>query len=215
MHLVLASNSPRRQQLLRLSGWEFTVQPANIDESIHPGESPADYVQRVAAGKAAATTGNGLTLGADTIVIADGSILGKPADAAEASAMLARLRGRPHQVLTAIAVRMPDGTLLNDHSLDAVPMRNYSNADIEAYVASGDPLDKAGAYAIQHPGFHPVENFCGCFASVMGLPLCHLVRTLARQNILPPVDVPSACQAELAYDCPVFGAVLAAKPQVI
>jgi len=127
--------------------------------------------------------------------------------------MLLSLRGRTHQVLTAIAVHTAEGELLRDLSVDDVPMRAYSSAEMEAYVASGDPLDKAGAYAIQHPGFHPAENFSGCYASVMGLPLCHLVRTLARKGLTPPVDVPAACQADLGYACPVFAAVLTNQRQ--
>ncbi|HQN44853.1 MAG TPA: Maf family protein [Anaerolineaceae bacterium] len=213
MRLILASNSPRRQQLLALTGWAFAVQPANVDERVQPGEAPAAYVQRVAAEKARAVSGGPLTLGSDTIVVADGKILGKPASPTEAAAMLLSLRGRTHQVLTAIAVHTAEGELLRDLSVDDVPMRAYSNAEMEAYVASGDPLDKAGAYAIQHPGFHPVENFSGCYASVMGLPLCHLVRTLARKGLTPPVDVPAACQADLGYACPVFAAVLTNQRQ--
>jgi septum formation protein len=87
-------------------------------------------------------------------------------------------------------------------------MRPYSDEEIDVYVASGDPLDKAGAYAIQHADFHPVENFSGCYASVMGLPLCHLVRTLCKMGIAPPADVPAACQAHLQYTCPISAAIL-------
>jgi predicted house-cleaning NTP pyrophosphatase (Maf/HAM1 superfamily) len=123
--------------------------------------------------------------------------------------MLHKLRGRVHQVYTALAVRAPDtGDVFIDLCASNVPMRAYTPAEIEAYAATGDPLDKAGAYAIQHAGFHPVEGFGGCFASVMGLPLCHLTRTLRKIGITPQVDVPKACQSHLGYACPVFQSVL-------
>ena len=123
--------------------------------------------------------------------------------------MLQRLRGHRHQVYTAIALlRLADQKLVTDLCSTPVPMRSYSDAEIEAYVTSGDPLDKAGAYAIQHPGFHPVEALAGCYASVMGLPLCHLVRSLRRLGITPPGDVPVACQTSLNYVCPVYQTIL-------
>ena len=153
---------------------------------------------------------NCLVLAADTIVVDDEDVLGKPANPAEARAMLQRLHGHGHQVYTAIALlRLADQKLVTDLCSTPVPMRSYTEAEIEAYVTSGDPLDKAGAYAIQHPGFHPVEALAGCYASVMGLPLCHLVRSLRRLGITPPGDVPAACQAALNYDCPVYQSILA------
>jgi MAF protein len=210
--LVLASSSPRRRELLALTGWKFEVRPADIDESPQVGELPADYVLRLAVGKARAAAQSApgqVILAADTTV-ADGSVLlGKPADRSAAVAMLGQLRGRVHQVYTALAVQSPDsGPILNDLCASNVPMRAYTPAEIEAYAATGDPLDKAGAYAIQHAGFHPVEGFSGCFASVMGLPLCHLTRTLKKMGIFPPVDVPTVCQRHLGYACPVFQSVL-------
>ena len=93
-------------------------------------------------------------------------------------------------------------------SVTDVPMRNYSDAEIEAYVQTGDSLDKAGAYAIQNADFHPVENFAGCYASVMGLPLCHLARSLRKTGLVPVTDVPSLCQTALAYDCSIYNAIL-------
>jgi MAF protein len=211
--LVLASNSPRRRELLALGGWEFVVRPADVDESRRAGEAPADYVVRLARSKAlacAARSNEGeIVLAADTTVAVDGDLLGKPAEAAEAVGMLERLRGRTHQVYTGLAaLRRADGKLITDLCVSDVPMRAYSHEEIEAYVASGDPLDKAGAYAIQHPGFHPVEGFSGCRASVMGLPLCHLVRTLGRLHLRPRADVPAECQASLNYSCPISAAVL-------
>ena len=218
IHLLLASNSPRRRELLGLTGWEFRTRPAEIDETPLPGEEPGAYVRRLAEGKARAAGSLALAgeivLGADTTV-ADGSlILGKPADAAEAAEMLRRLRGREHRVFTAVALYDPrGGRLISDLCATRVPMRAYTDEEIQRYVASGDPLDKAGAYAIQHPEFHPVTVLRGCFASVMGLPLCHVQRLLVRlglepQRDMPKAEVPAACQAGLQYDCSIFPAVL-------
>ncbi len=103
---------------------------------------------------------------------------------------------------------MYDEQLITDLCVTDVPMRNYSDEEIEAYVLSGDPLDKAGAYAIQHREFHPVENMKGCYASVMGLPLCHLIRVLQRMGVYPGADIPAACQSLLQYQCPVSPAIL-------
>ena len=215
MTLILASNSPRRKQLLALGGWSFTLAPAEVDERPLPDEAAADYVLRLAQEKAraAAQSGaDGLVLAADTTVVDEGAILGKPADAAEARSMLRQLRGRTHQVYTALAVlRSTDGRLLTDRCVTDVPMRRYSDAEMEAYVGSGDPLDKAGAYAIQHAGFHPVEKLAGCYANVVGLPLCHLARTLRKLDVRPAADIPSACQAALGYRCPVYARVLSGE----
>ena len=149
-------------------------------------------------------------------MVIDGDILGKPADGAEATSMLRRLRGRTHQVYTGIAVLdMAGGHLRSDLCVTDVPMRCYADDEIEAYVSTGDPLDKAGAYAIQHPGFQPVAGMAGCYASVMGLPLCHLTRLLREADILPQADIPEACQAFLQYDCPVFSDILGKQRSVI
>jgi MAF protein len=219
--LVLASNSPRRRSLLALSGRPFSAQPASINEDPLPGEAPARYVLRLAEGKARALESSGhavegtelplnsLVLGSDTTVALGMEILGKPRDTDEALEMLGKLRARTHTVFTALAVFDPaSGRMQTDLCASPVPMRDYSTNEMQAYAASGDPLDKAGAYAIQHAGFHPVEGFAGCYASVMGLPLCHLERTLRSFGWSSPVDVPSACQAELNYACPVFSAIL-------
>ncbi len=211
--IILASTSPRRNELLSLTGWSFEISPANIDEALHPGETPAQYVIRLAETKAhmvgsRAAPGQ-IVLAADTTV-ADGLVvLGKPADAAEALEMLLQLRGRVHQVYTAVAVFDPaTGQSAHDLCTSQVRMRRYRRDEVEAYVASGDPMDKAGAYAIQHPVFRPVEHFAGCFASVMGLPLCHVTRTLQKFGLLPMRDVPQACQVHLNYQCPIHQAVL-------
>lgn len=211
--LVLASNSPRRKELLGLTGWEFDVRPADVDESQLLGEAAGEYVLRLAQSKAHACAlcmaGSPVILAADTAVVVDGDILGKPRSDREAVEMLRRLRGRTHQVATGLAVlRSADGKMVTDLCVTHVPMRAYREKEIEAYVTSRDPLDKAGAYAIQHPGFHPVRKLRGCYASVMGLPLCHLVRTLRTLEVAAPADVPAACQAALHYQCPISSAVL-------
>lgn len=212
--IVLASNSPRRRELLTLAGWDFIVSVADVDESTRANESPADYVLRLAEVKARAvkTDADRIVLAADTTVVDGRDILGKPGDDSEAFAMLTRLRRRTHQVYTGIALlRAGDGHLLTDLCITDVPMRNYSDEEIRAYIASGDPFDKAGAYAIQHAEFHPVENLSGCFASVMGLPLCHVTRLLIKMEVNPNADVPMNCQKHLEYDCPVYGKILSGE----
>ncbi|NMC55103.1 MAG: septum formation protein Maf [Chloroflexi bacterium] len=208
-NFLLASNSLRRREMLGWLGWEFTVCPADIDESPLPGEAPEPYVLRLAGSKALAALSNAeahqTVLAADTIVADGDHLLGKPASAAEAAAMLRQLRGRSHTVCTAVAVIFPEdrASVRRAICVSQVPMRDYSEEEIEAYVASGDPLDKAGAYGIQHSGFHPVEGFAGCFASVMGLPLCHLLRLTGQA-----ADPYAICKSKLGYDCPISAAVL-------
>jgi MAF protein len=215
--LILASNSPRRRQLLSLTGWQFTVSAANVDESQVANESPADYVLRLAATKARAVATSPentdkIILAADTTVVDGADILGKPIDSAEATAMLKRLRGHTHQVYTGIALFRPgDGLLLQDICVTDVPMRDYSDEEIDAYVQTGDPLDKAGAYAIQHPGFQPVARMDGCFASVMGLPVCHVIRLIRTMDIQPATDFFLTCETLLEYQCPVSNALLSGE----
>jgi septum formation protein len=211
--LLLASNSPRRRELLSLGSWLFSVSVASLDESQQTGEAPADYVLRLAEAKARAAIPNAqpehIIIGADTTVVDENRVLGKPKDTTEAAAMLKSLRGHTHQVYTALAIlRMRDEYLLTDLCVTDVPMRSYSDEEIKAYVLSGDPLDKAGAYAIQHAGFHPVENMKGCYASVMGLPLCHLIRILQKMEVDVDAKLPAACQSLLQYRCPVSPAIL-------
>jgi MAF protein len=211
VNLILASNSPRRRQLLALANWNFVVSAADVDESLRENELPADYVLRLAEAKARAVKADAdqIILAADTTVVDGLNILGKPRDNVEAVTMLIQLRGRTHQVYTGVALlRMSDGFLLTDLCITDVPMRSYSDEEIHNYVATGDPLDKAGAYAIQHPEFSPVANMNGCFAGVMGLPLCHVTRLFRRMNIEPNTDVPLRCQQLLEYDCPVYESIL-------
>ena len=225
----MASNSPRRRQLLSWTGWPFVSCPVPVDETPFAAEEPAHYVRRLAESKArmalARTARAGpdtYVLAADTIVVDGGALLGKPLDAAEATSMLLRLRGHVHQVLTALVVfSPPDWHIYRDLCMADVAMRAYTDAEIAGYVASRDPLDKAGAYAIQHAGFHPVTDFNGCYACVVGLPLCHLLRTLLKAGFYASelssvlkagldaqVDVPGACQANLGYICPVTQKIL-------
>jgi MAF protein len=211
--LILASNSPRRRQLLAWTGWNFTVSATEIDETPLPGESPGPYVSRLARTKGEARAhhapAGSLILSADTIVADGQTLLGKPASPAEARHMLNSLRGRIHQVYTAISVIEAGSERANsDLCCAEVPMRSYSDLEIETYVASGDPLDKAGAYAIQHAGFHPVENFAGCYACVVGLPLCHLARMMTRLGYVSPNPIPVTCQANLGYACPIYSTIV-------
>lgn len=207
--LLLASNSPRRSQLLELAGWEFSISAADVDESQQPNESPADYVLRLAETKAraaavAAAGADQIILAADTTVVDGIDILGKPKDSGEAIAMLKRLRGHTHQVYSGIALlRLSDGLLLKDLCVTDVPMRDYLDEEILAYVQTGDPLDKAGAYAIQHPEFRPVASLDGCYASVMGLPMCHVILLMRKMGLQPNVDFFVSCETLLEYQCPV------------
>lgn len=214
--LILASASPRRHALLALTGWAFAVHTTHADETPLPQEDAVTFVRRMSETKAALCADQlgprpALILACDTTVALDGDILNKPASAAEATAMLQRLRGRAHQVHTAITVLEADtGQRLTEVVTSRVPMRAYADDEIAAYVATGDPLDKAGAYAIQNSTLQPVERaaFADCFANVMGLPLCHVVRALRRWGWHPPADVPGACQAFIPYACPVFATIL-------
>jgi septum formation protein len=211
--LVLASNSPRRRELLALCGWKFYVRSVEVDESRFPGEPPGEYVLRLAIAKARAFAASNqmdvIILAADTAVVDRNVILGKPRDPADAKKMLLRLRGRTHQVYTGLAaLREPDGYLVTDLCVSEVPMRYYSDYEMETYIDTADPLDKAGAYAIQNPKFHPVEAFFGCYASVMGLPLCHVTRTMWKMEVTPNKDVPQECQYSLRYSCPISNAVM-------
>ena len=204
--LILASNSPRRRQLLSMGNWMFNVLVADVDESQFPGEMPGDYVLRLAEAKAEKSARGAhkdqIVIAADTAVVDGDDILGKPLDILDAIHMLKRLRAHTHQVYTGVALlRVSDGHIRTDLSVTDVPMRNYTDEEIEAYVLTGDPLDKAGAYAIQHPRFQPVENLTGCFASVMGLPLCRVAYLLKEFGVSPRAEVDLRCQTELQYQC--------------
>jgi septum formation protein len=209
--LILASTSPRRKDLLSLFGFPFVVIPADIDESRRFGEPSPVYVSRLAREKAqkVGDEHKGVVLAADTVVVDGDELLGKPADEADALRMLRQLRGRTHQVYTGLFLLDSEtGNTYKDICRTDVPMRNYSDAEVNAYIATGDPMDKAGAYAIQHPGFHPVEGLEGCFASVMGLPICHLIPGLRCFGYEIPIDMPQRCEHFLNYRCPTLAQVV-------
>lgn len=177
--LVLASQSPRRAEILRQAGIAFTLRFAPIDETPKHGERPEAYVQRLAVEKAMAVEHDpGETvLGADTTVVIDGEMLGKPADAADARRMLGLLSGRKHEVLTGIALRR-GGELARDWAATEVWFAPMTGAEIEDYVASGEPMDKAGAYAIQGLASKHIEKIEGCYYNVVGLPIALVYRHL-------------------------------------
>lgn len=194
--------------------WDIQTADADIDESRSGNETARDYVMRVSRKKVesviAGADENSVIIAADTIVVLDDEILGKPCDAEDAFAMLAALRGRMHEVLTAIAVRTAKG-IEQDICRSSVRMRNYTTDEMWAYIDSGDPLDKAGAYAIQNRVFLPVDDFNGCFASVMGMPLCHLERTLRNCGIGYLDQFAPVCQNQLKYSCPITSRVMAGE----
>lgn len=173
--IILASNSPRRKELLRQIGLTFTSDPADLDEAILPGEAPEVYAVRVALDKArvaAARAGEALVIAADTIVVLDGIILGKPVDAADAERMLSLLSGRMHRVITGLAIiDAGTGRPATAAATTNVWFHPLSPRTISAYAATGEPLDKAGAYGIQEKGALLVEKIEGCYFNVVGLPV--------------------------------------------
>jgi septum formation protein len=219
-HLVLASGSPRRQAFLAALGMQFRIDAADVDESALPSETPDMLVLRLSESKARAVATrhrNAVVLAADTVVVLDGKILGKPADSTDATRMLQALRGRMHEVYTAVSLAcspalhasaasdltVKSGAL--DCPVDAIEaearlcrsrvwMRDYRDAEIQAYVATGDPLDKAGAYAIQHPAFAPVARWEGCYAGIMGLPLGMAGALMRRAGVAVPADIVDVCE---------------------
>ena len=186
--LYLASASPRRREILQQLGLAFQSLPQAIDESRLPGEAPAAFVQRLARGKAEsalAALGNrpgALCLGSDTTVVCDGEIFEKPEDAADARRILGALSGKTHQVLTAVALASAgfSEVLL---STSAVTFRELDDAEIDAYWATGEPADKAGAYGIQGLGAMFVTSISGSYSAIMGLPVAETVNLLARVGI--------------------------------
>lgn len=188
--IVLASASPRRRQLLGALGLTFEIIPAEVDESPLPLEAPHTLACRLALEKALKVAPHfpgALIIAADTLVVLEGQILGKPASPEEAAVMLKCLRGRRHLVDSGLALLWPSQNRRGAWLAETpVWMRSYSDEEIRRYVATGDPLDKAGAYAVQHEGFAPVERLEGCYANVVGLPLCHLYRILAAWGLTPP-----------------------------
>ncbi|HEX5438638.1 MAG TPA: Maf family protein [Gemmatimonadaceae bacterium] len=183
--VILASSSPRRTALLQMIGIPHTVLPADIDESYRAGERPEAYVERLAREKGqviAASHPDALVIAADTTVVVDDEALGKPCDTRDAARMLALLSGRTHTVLTAVALHRGD-TVVSAVESVAVTFRELSSNDIAAYVATGEPMDKAGAYGIQGLGATLVMRIGGDYFAVMGLALARMVELMGRLNI--------------------------------
>ena len=181
MQLILASQSPRRQQLLQLLRVNFTVKPADIDEAMDPTLPPQQEVARVSRLKAEATPRNpgDVVIAADTIVVLGNRVLGKPTDKADAIAMLQALSGRDHQVMTGITV-LRDGDAITHTEITDVHFRPLTEDEILSYVETGDPMDKAGSYGIQGYAAPFVEGIRGDYYNVMGLPVCRLQQMLHR-----------------------------------
>jgi septum formation protein len=185
MRLVLASASPRRRALLEESGLAFEIAAVDVDETPQPGERPEAYVQRLARAKAHAAfaqCSDAAVLGADTAVVLDGEIFGKPLHAADAIRMLTRLSGRSHDVLTGVALKWPGGERVAIDRTE-VWFKPLSASDIQQYAASAEPRDKAGAYAIQGIGGRFVERIDGSHSNVVGLPIGVVLRLLAEAGL--------------------------------
>ena len=199
--LTLASASPRRRELLSGLGLGFQVIPSDVAEELVEGESPTELVSRLSRDKAQAvahTAKEGYVIGADSVVVHQGKAIGKPADAAEARRMLRELRGTRHQVTTGVTViDAASGRLLTDSMTSDVQLRYFDDAEIEASVKSGTPLDKAGAYAVQDQSLRPAASWSGCYANIVGLPLCLVAELLESLGCpLPPrleMSAPEHC----------------------
>ena len=187
MAIILASQSPRRQALLRQMGLtDFRVQPPNVSETVDPAEAPERQVEQLSLRKARAVRAlageDDIIIAADTVVALDGAVLGKPKDRADAARMLAALSGRRHQVYTGLSVlRGAERHTL--HEVSQVEFRPLSRAEIESYLATGEPMDKAGAYGIQGRGALLVTGIRGDYYNVMGLPVCRLGQILAGMGV--------------------------------
>jgi septum formation protein len=192
----LASGSPRRKELLALLGVAFEVAPADVDERAAP--QPA-----LAKALAVARTGE-VTLAADTMIELDGERIGKPADAADAVAMLRKLAGRTHVVRTEVAVLNAAGRALRFGVRSAVTMEPADDAAISAYVATGEPLDRAGAYAIQGGAGALVASYAGCYANIVGLPLCHTFFALRKAGVAMPERPEPAFTRAFGFVCPAW-----------
>jgi len=209
LKIILASNSPRRKELLGLALLPFTVDSADVDESVLDGEKPEAYVRRLALAKAGETAkrhgADCIVLGSDTTVVLDEEIIGKPIDKVDAARILTSLCGRSHQVYTGIAaVNNASGTIVSRVIRTDVPMRAYTSDEMNTYIESGDPMDKAGAYGIQNSDFVAKAELSGCFASVMGFPICAVASLISASGLLLEEGVEVRCQKLIGYNCPVF-----------
>lgn len=186
MPLTLASSSPRRQELLRAAEIPFSVEPANVAEDLRPGESPRAFCERLAFEKAEAVAKNGadsLVLGADTIVVVDEHILGKPIDAADAHRMLRLISGRAHQVMTGVCLLGPSIRDIRTE-ITEVFVTEIPDHEIDFYVAHHEPMDKAGAYAIQGIASRWIPRIDGCYFNVVGLPVPLVYRMLRDHDVM-------------------------------
>lgn len=211
--VILASKSPRRQELLRNLIDQFFVINSEVDETIVSGEKPAEFVERLAKEKAimagekvAGSSLNDLfVIGADTIVVDNDEILGKPIDEDDARRILEQLKGKNHFVLSGVALYNPFSKEIESRVISTeVMMRDYRASEIQAYIDNGDPFDKAGAYAIQNQSFNPVPQMTDCYANVMGLPLCDLYLLMKSMNLEANHQVAENCQVSIQYQCPVY-----------
>jgi len=186
--IILASASPRRTELMALAGIEFSVLPADINEDVLPGEAPAEHVMRLSREKSdavAAKTDGRYFIGADTVVVLDQRIMGKPVDEDEAFRMLSDLSGRNHEVITGFSVLDKiSGIHLSRCVRTEVTFKALTEAEIRAYIATGCPMDKAGAYAIQGGAVHFIRSICGSYTNVIGLPMTELYETLYQLGAL-------------------------------
>ena len=197
IQIVLASGSPRRRELLKSLGLEFKVVVSDVDESPNEDEAPDELALRLAETKACAVVQDyreAIIIAADTLVVLDDTVLGKPVDEKNAIEILQQLRSREHYVHTGLAVFCQAQHIINIQlATTPVKMREYFDSEIYTYVSTGNPMDKAGAYAIQSDDFRPVESIRQCYANVMGLPLCHLYRALKSLDVDLPVHPLQAC----------------------
>jgi septum formation protein len=188
--LILASESPRRKRLLQSVGLDFQIEPSRIVESGLPSGNPAVDAERWAHVKSASVSAafpDSWVLGADTIVVVDGGIFGKPADRNEATSMLSQLSGRTHEVITGMCLmKTAEGTHKTGSVITRVLFKDLSRDEIEAYIRTGEPMDKAGAYGIQGIGAFLVRSIEGSYTNVVGLPLCEILDWLMEEGIIEP-----------------------------
>ncbi|HQC64036.1 MAG TPA: Maf family protein [Anaerolineaceae bacterium] len=212
--LILASASPRRRELLALLGLPFDLRPGTYPEPQKGEQYALEFVRAlaVAKGQNVASSPGEIIFSADTIVLIDGKVLGKPADDEDARRTLGILRGRPHDVYTAINLfEVSSGGSRCEVCKTTVHMRQWSDEEQQAYIYKGTYHDKAGGYAIQDDSFHPVERIEGCYANVMGLPLCLLYRMFKEKGLPLPANLPEACQAYTGTSCNYYPDVLHEK----
>ncbi len=204
--LVLASGSPRRRELLNELGLTFAVTPSNAPEEHLSGETAEAMVRRLSRDKATVVAGQmaeGYVIGADSTVVLDGRPIGKPEDERDARRMLIKLRGTEHQVTTGLTVvNVATGQSLTDHMTAEIVMRNFTDAEMEQSIASGTPMDKAGAYAVQDTDFRPAALKDGCYTNVVGLPLCRMLEMLKELGYVPPEDLPASVGRQCLGYCP-------------